>query len=458
MATRVRLHLPATKLLALAATLGYLALCVPNCGEMSTANLDTPAFLSVARLSLLSTQFYTSDRPFAAPALFRLADLFHVRICMAQFFVSALSWLALACALPRLFVRPGSKAAAFAAPMLLSLSSAIISWNYIAISESLCFSLLAAVLAASIWVFHAPRRSALAWFMWAILLIIWGGTRDNVPYAIGEIGAALVLWGGVLVWRTRRANGILLSGTFMVLLAFGLTTLTKESGRWKVNLLNVINHRVLPDDAMRAEWISRFGMPDSPRLRTFAKKWAWEPVDGVDIREVVIWHPDRYNQQLNGFPSWLSQYGMDATTAYVLRHPVSSVAAAVGTYASMSASDYHFRNTHSLLSRVLSRLFFSTPVWLGASLIVPLLIVAFWVRGWRTLIWASALYVVALGQLIVSYHGDANGALRHTFIVGIISRISFVVLLCGAIDGRHKPRAAGQVAAEKPEPRELTAT
>lgn len=436
------------RLLALAGALAYLVLCGPGAAS-PVVFWDSSDYAWVAEhLSPFSLDFFVARKPFTLPLLFWLTRGDHGNIVIAQIVVSALSWLALACSLPRLFASRSAKVLAFALPLLLSLSWPVRNWNYCLLSESLCFSLLAAVLATSLRLVHSERRSRAAWAMWASLLVLWGGTRDTVAYAISVAGAGLSFW-GVTVWalvhlRARAAGSwraALAAGAFMTCLALGLFTMTKASGRWRLNVLNAVSMRVLPDREIRSEWAERYGMPDGAGLRAFAGRWPWEGLavsHDADLYDIVKFQRG-HSEEMRAFYAWIEARGLDAARNHVLRHPLRSVRSAVVEYARLPEHDaYLVEMASSPVSRAAAFLFFPE---LGGEKVMLFLTVLFaaWVGGKRrALLWAAVLGFTALVQLLVSYHGDPHNLIRHTFIVGILLRVVVIVLFCGALDSLRR--------------------
>lgn len=458
MATRARMPMPATKLMAFAGALGYLALCLPGASAAPIKFWDTADYAWVAEhLSPFSGEFFAARKPFTTPLLFWLARGDYEAISVAQILISAAAWLAMASALPRLFSSTWARAAAFILPLLLSLSWPVRSWNYCLLSESLCFSLMAAVLATSIWAILPIRHSMLIWATWAVLLVLWGGTRDTIAYAIGIAGVVLLLW-VALVWlraraqtsTTRYSRSALMAGAFLVCLALGFCALTQKSGRWKLNVLNVVHMRVLPDVSARSEWVDRFGMPDSPSLRTFAGRWPWDGIAVSHANELYDIVKVRHSSpELLGFHAWLEERGLESTRNYVLRHPLHSVGMAIGDYVRLPEYDQYLSDIASPpLSRAAAWIFFPAIGWEKMLLFIPVLIGSYFGRMRSALLWSAILGASAAVQLLVSYHGDPHNLVRHTSVVGILLRLALVVLFCGALDARR--RSLVRIRQEKP--------
>ena len=452
--------------------LAYLAICASYGGAdraavvcSDTLHYEGPA----SHFSPFSLDFYTASRPFSTLWLFRIAHGSHGLVVVFQIVIAACCWLALAATLPRLFRSRWVKLVAMLLPLMLSLAWPIQTWNYLLLSESLCFSLLAAVIAVGILVFHSnrPHTSLTVVVAWGFLFLVWGGTRDTVTYSIAVAAVGLLCWSLVLLWNARRparracphcrlpARGpafLVPAGLFLLVLAGSLNWLAERSGRWKANVLNSIDLRILSDTAAREEWVRELGMPDSPRLREFTGKFFWDHVGNEprEIQDIVILNPAASGDGLRGFPAWLSQRGLHALRSHLLRHPVQTIAAAVAAYAELpqylpeEEAPWKLAGPHQwerpAISKIATMLFFPAlgQKWMTALRCVVLLLAFAWCcagRRWAPLAWSLVLLLNTFVQIESGYHGDAHGVGRHTLLAGILLRLSAIVIFCGAADG-----------------------
>jgi hypothetical protein len=463
--------------------LAYLMICASYGGVDGAAVVcpDTPVYQwPASHLSPSSVDFYTAYRPFTTLWLFWLVRSNHRLVVVFQIAIAACGWLALAFAMQRLFHRRWVMFVAMLLTLLPSLAWPIQAWNYLLLSESLCFSLLPAVLALSILVFHPGRSSLLylgptsarplgrpraSWaivVLWGSLFILWGGTRDTVVYSIAVVALGLLCRGLWLLRRTRRMHHhglatpgpdstfLVFAGLFLLCLSFGLNELTEKSGRWRVTVLNSIQMRILPDRVARDEWVRKLGMPDSPRLREFTGKYYWDHVgnEPQEIRDTVILNPAVYGDGLKGFPAWLSRHGLQAMRSYLLRHPWDTITSAVVAYAGLPPyrSDSYLNSVHRpAVSRISAWLFFPVLGWQWKLFTLTFLALVAGCcadKKWAPLTWSLVLLVNAFIQIEAGYHGDAHAIDRHTLLAGLLLRLSLIILFCGAIDRRPDPCTA----------------
>lgn len=125
---------------------------------MPRAFPDSRGYLEVATHPIWSADFVAGTRPWTLPLVWKLvpdSDLWRTK---AQFGISIVCWLALACAMAQSVRGRGYRIGVFAVVLIFSMSLSVIQFDTLLISESIAISLTALLLAAWLWVLRAPSR------------------------------------------------------------------------------------------------------------------------------------------------------------------------------------------------------------------------------------------------------------------------------------------------------------
>src|SRR5262249_50838387 len=138
-----------------------------------------------------------------------------------------------------------------------SLTVPINRWDWVLLSESLSFSLLALVAAASVLLALATRRTGrppiLMVSLWGLCCWCFALVRDANVYLLAAGWGALACWAlAAALRRRRRGSRLAPAGVVPCLLVLaaavaGPQLLASHSERWQLPLLNVLLDRVVPD-------------------------------------------------------------------------------------------------------------------------------------------------------------------------------------------------------------------
>ena len=189
----------------------------------------------------------------------------------AQTLFSIVAWTVLAIACARSANTRWARLALFACPLILSVTSQVALWNYVALSESFALSCLA--LFVAFWVLFLQRRNVI----WAVAIgvtaLFLAGVRDSNYYLMPMISVALVL--GLLVRPVRRDCGglILLIAIWLGLVFIAMDVSANLGERWKFSFYNNVGQRILPVEEHTQEFRS-LGMPVNDALMERSGKWA----------------------------------------------------------------------------------------------------------------------------------------------------------------------------------------
>lgn len=222
---------------------GFLFFRVGSFSNIADRVTDTPGYERVAQLPLWSIRFYTGERGFTVPLVYKILSTAESRI-IGQLVLSIVCWLVLAAVAARAARSTPMQLIVFGAVLTFALATQIVLWDTLLISESISFSLMALMLAAWLSLVWKPssRRAAVV----LSVSLFWAFARDtnaDVVLFAGLLAAVSILRDG-----QRRLKAVLAIGCIVI---FALSTLSADAGaRWRQPMVDVIAHRVLPSPAL----------------------------------------------------------------------------------------------------------------------------------------------------------------------------------------------------------------
>ncbi len=401
------------------ATALYVIFRIGSFTNIADRVTDTPSYERVASHPMWSLSFYTGERGFTIPLFYKIFATSEARI-VAQLVVSVVAWLVLAACVARCVRNEWVRGAAFAVVLAFSLTTEVILWDTLLLSESVTYSLTALLLAAWITVARNPRTQ---WVVVVLVLsLLWAFARDSNEYA--------VLFTGIFVAITlvhpgqRRLKTALVVGCLAIFL---LAYVSADAGkRWRLPLVDVIAHRVLPAPSLRTYFVAH-GLP-------------------IDTNWVVS--------------PWIASSGRNVYAEYLLLHPVYTLTAplhghqqALYSTSSNPASliDPNLKIYNDNASRRFMQLPRSAehvlfPRGVGLMFALTALVLAFALVTFL-LVGGEVVWLVPLGALLTTYpnlivvwHLSGLEVDRHALGVSSLLRLSIIILAAFTLD-----RAVGAV-------------
>jgi hypothetical protein len=416
---------------------------------------DSGTYLHVAIQPLLSPDFLAGWRGWTVPLLYKLLPDSDAARSAGQLAISVACWLALAAVVARCVQRPAFRLVAFSLVLLFSLSVWITQWDRVILSESVAISLGAVVVAA--WLAVAGANAPGRWAIVAVLAttLLWTFARDTNAY-VALLAVPFVV-GWIAFYGASRPRILLASGLVAIFIVFALS-LSRPGAqtRWEVPLLDVIGTRVLTSET-ELEYFRAHGMPLPERLQALAG----EPLGSSELRPLVEEDP-----RLGGFREWVHADGRGTLVTFLLTHPDRALApvvrdreelftvgpssapraaAARSTSAGWSEaggygpiSSYRAKMTEPLLPGPLAAAVYPPSIaallaWLGATIVA-----AAWL-AWRGA--ARAVWLVPAVALLLQvphaglvWHGEPVEIPRHALQVGVMTRLSLLLLSIFLID------------------------
>jgi hypothetical protein len=407
---------------------------------------DSHEYLATAHQSVFSSDFYAGPRSPAVPLLYKLLLTNHLRE-IGQVALSIVAWLGLAVAVRRAVRHPRVQLSAYVAVLLFSLTPWIVQWDPVLLSESLSLTFTAGLIALWLELIRAPSRRKVAAFL--AIALLWATARDSNAYVLLF---ALVV---PAVWLRRSRDRRLPAAVLVGLLVIAVASIASSGAgeRWKVPLVNVIGHRILPQPDATA-FFHRRGMPAlTPQLESQLRVPGF--IDHHALPQQPGWP---------AFDHWLDQAGRQTYTRYLVGHPGYTISTTLGdrTYlfnvqaaarpSTFPLADYRPAGVSDVLPGWLSDLVFPSTggmMWLYLVLLGPA--VAWGLRRrWTTRQWTVPLALAALTipHAFIVILGDTNELTRHALVLGVMVRLAYLmaaVLLVDALvkgtrpSGQHPP-------------------
>lgn len=213
---------------------------------------DTPTYEQVSSASILSTDFWAGARPFTVPTLWKLFGDDHLRI-VAHLALSIVAWLALAAAVATAIQSKLVRRLGFSLVLLFGVTTEIILWDPLLLSESVSLSLAALLVAAWIWFVRVPERPSVAAVLGATLL--WAFVRDSHAYVILFVAVALLV---SLALRARTSHKAALAAGCVVIALLSMAS-ANEGFRWYQPMRDILLNRVAADRGMEDYFEARLG-------------------------------------------------------------------------------------------------------------------------------------------------------------------------------------------------------
>ena len=384
---------------------------------------DTPVYINLASHSLLSSYFWTGPRPWTTPLLYKLVGNAPQSIAIFQLFLSIACWGLLALSVAATLRSSWLKLIGFAGILLFSLSSEIIMWDGVILSDSISLSLMALWIACWLWL-------ARTWHFLNVALLIgvalfWSFARDTNAWIILVVASALLIGTAAGLLRTRF---ILVAGALAII--FAANDYSANRGRrWVVAFINNVGLRILPVPE-RTEFFKQLGMPVTWVLMDRAGKKAWHD-DWAFLK----------NPKLGEFRRWLYESGKLSYVRFLLSHPALTLQEPLRHPEQILASElrnYAPVNFSPILRGPLAEIVYFKN-WALLSIWLAGIIVG-WIVGsgiWR----GSGAMVVALGMIVLTYphailvwHGDPNEIDRHALQASVQLRLGIWLILLTAAD------------------------
>jgi hypothetical protein len=297
----------------------------------------------------------------------------------------------------------------------IAVSGPIIMWNMTVLSESVCLSLMAALLAATILLFR--HWSWWRFGVWCALGLLFALTRTSNMFLMPFLVIPFVPSGRKrLLWVVLAAVA--------VMIAADTYSRTRGASLRRTSLINVYTARLLRNDDSR-EFLSGHGMPLTRDMEPFINK------TGIKNAEAMFEaNPD--------FAQWFEARGNATYLKWLLSQPYNYVAPAASLRMNLDFLNLQYAEKTQVRDLSVIALWiydhFFAPWWIWIfGLLLPL-------ASWRVYgrVTPESLFVVALmlaiyGQAYVGLHGDRAEISRHMLVALVLYRITLWLILLSVI-------------------------
>ncbi len=395
---------------------------------------DTPSYERVAHLALWNWRFYAGERGFTIPLFFKIFQSSESR-SIAQLVFSMLAWLVLAAVVARSIQSEWFRPVVFVIVLGISLTTEVVLWDALLLSESVTFALCALLVAAWIQLVRTPRPF---WVVAVLVLsLFWTFARDTNAYVLVPVAVLVAL---TLLRREHRLLKIVLALGCCAIFALDYGS-AQVGKRWRQPMVDVVDHRVLTSPSMERYFVARGFDPNS--------NWPTS--------------------------SWISDRSQSVYAAYLLAHPGYTLTAPFHGHQQtlFSTSDnaaslidpdlsiYNDNASHRFLPlpKMLEGIFFPRGVGLICGLLVVVILAAAVVGG---IAGASYTWLVPLGILattyphfLVAWHQSGLEVDRHALEASLLLRLAIFLLACLVVDSAlvaavRVPSAADATVVQEP--------
>jgi len=427
-------------------------------------NSDTTAYLRMASLPVLSTDFFFGERAIGYALLLKAID---GNLAAAGYLQTALSlacWGFLAWASLSLFATTAGKGIGCSLVLLCAAREEVLFWNAVALSESLSLSLFALWIGS--WIMFA-RGGRTFWRLFPLITSLpFAFARDSNAFLV--LGAAILL-AAACAFRLVGPRTLLLAAALAVFFA-GSLACRLHSLRPEYSLQNIIGGRIIGDE-WRFAALGKLGMPatlSEASKRQLAGKCGDQFVAFArtlfalghsEVPELFYWLQERGQRDYRAFlarhPGYLLTEPFREDGLFRFAFPLASRIGPSGCDQPLRVEmPAGFRTLLPQPARELlqgdrrSWLLFLGALTAGAC-------AAAWVRHrpFRgPFLWSLALLSACAPHLLVVWHGDALSVPRHAVLVGIQAHLALALALAlacdslvaaGAASGRARPGSQG---------------
>jgi len=389
----------------------YVLFRIGSFTNMPDRLTDTTSYESVAHRALWDWRFYAAPRGFTYPLFLKVFHGSESRT-IAQLVFSAAAWLVLAAVVASCIRTARFRPIAFAAVLGFSLTTEVVLWDTMILSESVTFALGALMLAAWLVLVRSPRARWGAAVL--VLTLLWVFARDTNAYVALVIAVLVALT--LLGPARRRLKGVLVVGLCAIFL---LDYASADAGkRWLQPMIDIVEHRVI----------------DTPPMERYF---------------VAHGFPVHTNWPLG---SWIRNHSRSTYAGYLLTHPgyalitplhgrqraLSSTSSNAASMIDPNVTADNASHRFLPLPRVAEKVLFPRGIALVCALVVTVLAGAVLVArrfGWeRTWLVPLALLLTTYPHFLVVWHQSGIEVDRHALEAAILLRIGLLLLFLFAID------------------------
>jgi len=380
---------------------------------------DTVDYLYMAGIPLSKwSLFFTNVRPWTVPLFYKLLPQLPGLVPHFQTILWAASWGLLAFLLARSLKPAWFQPIAYTITLLFSMTSPILLWNRVILSESISISLFA--LFVALWFILLKRWDFRVLMAIIILAFLWQNTREAMIYLLLMLTMILALVG---IIRSNLRAFLVISIFFGVFIFYGMTN-TERAYRYRFPLINILGKRILTEQRY-LDYFVESGMPANETLLNLAGGYA-------NSQDFAFFN----DRRLRNFRLWLDESGRTTYLKFMLVHPEYAIQGPVRASSALLLGDYlAYREEGSpAWPEVLDTVFYPNQgLWIFTALGLTCFLAWTVTRPWKRtdLFWIPAvLLLLTLPYGWIVWIGDEMEISRHAILFSILVRlVSWMVIL-----------------------------
>jgi len=395
----------------------FLSLTIPWNPPVWISFADARDYLFQAHIPITDIDFFAPQksgsflpRPFTVPLIYKMACCDPDAIIQIQKLIHCFSTFFLVYAVLLHIRSTVIKYLMMICIYLLMSWWNIVGWDIALLSESLSISLLFCWIAS--FLILIKKKDALSLILHMVITLLFAFTKEAWPYII------VIFYTLAVGMFYKYGKGLM--RTAFILLSFGIILLvlsvrmSDASHRYKINLVNTIALRILPDPGY-FQWFKDHGMPDADRLR--------KDLDGADAtgnrgKLYKLYTDTTYA----AFYGWIESKGKSTYTNFLLTHPYYTflLGEKKNDIRKIFAYNLFIYTGEEKGYTVAVQNIFPLFSWYVVLILCALLIVAFTKFRQQILLLPPLIIIVFTLHAILSYNADAIEVERHLLATGII--------------------------------------
>jgi hypothetical protein len=373
---------------------------------------DSMSYATVAANPVWSTGFWAGQRPPLVPLVLKLAGS-ATGFTALQSVLAVGAWGFLAFTVGRLVPEGWRRVVAVWIVLGFATTTPITLWNRSVLSESLSLSLLALLVAATIWAVRGltwPRVTALGF-----VALLFAATRDAQVWTVAALGVIVAVV-ALARWRRNRPSSLrIVALAVSLLLVAGVTGwVVVHTGRSRQNVANALYVRIFPFPS-RVAWFAAHGMPYA---RAIDRSMADTKPPTPGAAKVFNTSDPKLASLEAPLEQWIVNHGQSTYLLWLVTHPAYVFTEPLQRPERSFNFDNGLLTFYAAPDRVDSP---ASPVlWPAWWWLLPLTVIGLGTAavrgGWRERSFQAVVMLGALGifTMLVAWHGDGQEVTRHT--------------------------------------------
>ena len=359
--------------------------------------------------------FFTNIRPWTVSLIYKLLPKSEDLLPIFQTTLWAFSWGILAFVFARSLKPAWFQPLAYTIVLVFSLTTPIIMWNHVVLSESISISLFAFLIA--LWMTLLKKWDFRILATIIIVTFFWQNTRETIIYFMILLTSLLVF---IAITTPKLRPFLVVSAFFTLFIIYGLTN-SNRAYRYRFPMINIIGRRILTVERYK-DYFVEHGMPVNETLLSLTGGWA-------NSQDFAFFN----DPSLRKFRRWLDDSGMKTYAQFLINHPEYTVLGPLKASNQMLSGDLSEYASDSLntFPYIIDEIFYpyrQTALYLFSGFVCMLgwSITQPWKR--TNLYWVPLiLVIIAIPYGFVVWIGDEMEISRHAILFSILLRLGILL-------------------------------